>query len=287
MSLARLDRWVTLRVVRPLRSGAAASGIPVLMYHSIAEDPGPSPSSYYGITTGPARFAEHLRLLRDEGCKGVTVDEVAGILASGGPRAGEPRRVAITFDDGYRDNFTAAMPVLAAHGFAATVYLPTAFIGDTRKVFKGRECMVWSEVREMQRAGIAFGSHTVNHAELAGMGDAAIRAELVESRDAIQQKLGTRVTAFAYPYAFPESDPGFVARMRTLVADAGYTSQVTTIIGRIAAGDDPMLLKRLPANAGDDINFLRAKIEGAYDWVHGFQVAVKHAKRWTGAGRAG
>ncbi len=283
MSPARLDRSLTLGLVRPLRRLAPpAAGIPVLMYHSIAEDPGPAPSSYYGITTGPARLAEHLRLLREQGYQGITVDELATILAGGGPRAGDPKRVAITFDDGYRDNFTSALPLLVSHSFKATVYLPTAFIGDTRKVFKGRECLVWSEVLEMQRAGVAFGSHTVNHPELVGMNDAGLRDEFRASRDAIEQKSGSRVAAFAYPYAFPESDAAFVARVRALLAETGYTSNVTTIIGRVAAGDDPMLLKRLPVNAADDIDFLRAKIEGAYDWMHGAQAAFKHTKRWWG-----
>ena len=90
--------------------------------------------------------------------------EVAGLLARGKPLAA--RAVVITFDDGFRDFYTAAFPVMQEHQFTATVFLPTAFIGEDRRSFKGAECLTWEEVRRLRRAGVQFGSHTVNHPRL-------------------------------------------------------------------------------------------------------------------------
>src|SRR5205823_3517875 len=137
----------------------------------------------------------------------------------------------------------------------------------------------WDEVRELQRAGIEFGSHTVNHPKLVELDWAQVELETRNSKLEIEEHLGVPVTAFCYPYAFPQADVAFVNRFHQLLEKAGYESCVTTTVGRIGMGDDPFRLRRLPVNGADDAALFRAKLEGAYDWLTGPQALVKRIKR--------
>ena len=187
--------------------------------------------------------------------------------------------VGITFDDGYQDFHTIAFPILSRYGYSATVFLPTAYIGEPSRQFKGAECLTWSQVRELRKAGVEFGSHTVTHPQLRGVSTEQMRMEVGRSKDDIEEKLGERVEAFAYPYAFPETDAAFVATLRSALQDSGYRSGVTTAIGRAATLDNAFFMRRLPVNSQDDPGLFQAKLEGGYDWLHGLQLISKHTQR--------
>ena len=262
---------------------SSARCLPVLMYHSISDDPERDVSAYYQTTTRPDVFAGQMARLKAEGFRGVNLSTGLAWLNSSGPDS-EARLAAITFDDGFRNFFTAAFPALQREGFAATVYLPTAFIGgqETRRSFKGRECLTWNEVRQLSLAGMEFGSHTVNHPVLVDLSWDQVEIELSDSKTEIEQQLGGPVTGFAYPYAFPQGRKDFARRFCDLVAAAGYRNCVTTQIGRVKPGDDPYRLKRLPVNSLDDAALLRAKLEGAYDWLAKSQTTVKRIKCLVG-----
>jgi hypothetical protein len=90
--------------------------------------------------------------------------------------------------------------------------------------------------------------------------------------------LGELIESFSYPYAFPEPDRAFVGTLRSLLVAAGYQYGVTTILGRVRPGDDPLFLPRLPMNDGDDARLFHAKVAGAYDWIHAPQYAAKAIK---------
>ena len=90
--------------------------------------------------------------------------------------------------------------------------------------------------------------------------------------------MGSDVTSFAYPYAFPQKDRAFTSRFREELQKSGYENCVTTAIGRVESGDDLFALKRLPANSCDDFALLRAKLSGAYDWLAWAQNGVKMIK---------
>ncbi len=248
------------------------------MYHSISEDPELGVSPYYKVCTSPRRFGEHMQWLAEAGYRGVSVSEgLAWLNAKAAPHVSE-KLVAITFDDGFRDFHNAAFPALRRHGFTATMYLPTAFIGDERKSFKFRECLTWAEVNELKKAGMEFGSHTVNHPTLVKLSWPEIELELDASKKVIQNILGLPTQSFAYPYAFPQEKKAFASTFRQLIRDQGYNSCCTTVIGRMHPSDDPANAKRLPINDCDDQVLLRAKLRGAYDWVGFIQRLTRSAK---------
>lgn len=282
----RLDRYITLSLVQPFRRGIADTSpqspdhaLPILMYHSVTDRPETGVHPYYQVCTSPEQFRKQMRWLKDSGYRGVTLSQGFRIKSET-PKA---KLVALTFDDGLEDFYTQAWPILQQTGFNATMYLSTAFVGETRRRFApvttGKEkpdnpgiksvsnCLIWSEVNEMHRAGMEFGSHTVRHPKLVELTRKEIQSELGDSKSDLENHLGTACTSFAYPYAFPETNGQFVADLKRLLIDAGYENCVTTRIGRARTNDDPFQLKRLPVNSADDASLFQAKIEGAYDWA--------------------
>ncbi len=250
------------------------------MYHSISDEPEDGVEPYYRLATNPRRFAEHMRWLNDSGYQGVSLETALAVSAN--DESNNRPLVAITFDDGLRNFYTEAWPVIQQYGFTATMHLPTAFIGSQRRSFLGRECLTWDEVRELRTHGIQFGSHTVNHPKLNELSWDNIGDELRLSKMRIEQELGGGISGFAYPYAFPQEDRRFTSRFVELLQGLGYQSCATTVIGRARPGDDAFCLKRLPVNSCDDEALFFAKLHGAYDWLGSAQRTVRKLKRLTG-----
>ena len=268
-----LDRLLTLYLFRPLitlRNNAdSARALPILMYHSLSDDPEADKANYFKVCTHPERFSQHMDFLHQNGFQGVTLQE--GLERLDSSEGSSKQAVAITFDDGFRDFYTEAYPVLQKHRFSATMYLPTAYIGDTTKSFKGKECLNWNEVHELDNAGIEFGSHTVNHPKLVELSKTEIHTELSESKQRIENELGKPTHSFAYPYAYPQQDTEFSRHFTSVLEQCGYDNCVTTAIGTARHSHNRFQLKRLPANSADDKPLLAAKLTGAYNWLATFQ----------------
>lgn len=277
----RLDRLITLGFVDPsrrilnrlsdvtFRVPQEDVRLPILMYHSVSEDLQADVSPYYRTVTTSRRFTEHMRFLNAGGWRAVNLRDGLHALNQSPTQVRAQRLVALTFDDGFRDFLTAAAPILQLLGFSATIFLPTAFIADNGicRKFLGRDCLTWSDVRQLHRAGFEFGSHTVNHAKLVDLSWPEIEFELTSSKADIAERIGVEATSFAYPYAFPQAAGAFVLRFREILRNAGYRACVATSIGRVARLDDPYCLKRLPINDADDLSLFAAKLYGAYDWL--------------------
>jgi peptidoglycan/xylan/chitin deacetylase (PgdA/CDA1 family) len=251
------------------------------MYHSISDDPEHGVAPYFRTTTTPKRFLEQMRFLKLRGWRGVSLRDSLRMRANEHTDGSAEKPFALTFDDGYRDFLTAAIPALQECGFGASMFLPTAFLSETDmpRQFLGRECLTWRDIRELHSAGIEFGSHTVGHPALIDLTWTQIENELVNSKSEIELHLQDKISAFSYPFAFPQADEKFCLRFRKVLISAGYQTCVTTEIGSSFEGDDPYCLRRLPVNEADDLALLAAKIEGAYDWLAVPQHAYKNLKR--------
>ena len=165
-----------------VRCGPAIAGVPILLYHGIAER-APSGGKY---CVSPADFRAQLGDLLAKGRLPVYVREATSV-----PLAKRP--AAISFDDGLASDYQSAFPLLAEHGVPATFFVNTANIGSPG--FLG-----WEEMREMQRAGMSFGSHGHFHVCLLGLNVESCAAQLRLSRQLLEQKLGSAVACFSAPY---------------------------------------------------------------------------------------
>jgi len=274
----RLDRAVTLGLIRPVRevfSRQAQNRIPILMYHSI-QDGASDRRPYFDINTSPDRFAQQMKFLREQGYRTVHLEEAWKLLAAD---RWDSRYVVITFDDGYRDFLTAAYPIMAEFGHTAALFIPSGLIQDERAHFQQRECLTWREIRELHTNGIEIGSHSVTHRELKFLRTSELEAEVSNSKQTIENKIGHSIRSFSYPYAFPESEAVFSQTLRELLEKHGYQNGVTTIIGSSSRDSDRFLLPRLPVNSWDDVPLFRAKLEGHYDWLHAAQYLAKKVRR--------
>jgi peptidoglycan/xylan/chitin deacetylase (PgdA/CDA1 family) len=165
------------------------------MYHSVDhfdEDP-------HLVTVSPARFERQLAWLRARGLRGVAMGELLDAHAAGRARG----LVGLTFDDGYADFATRAVPALLRYGFGATVYVVSGRIGTYNAWDDGcprKPLMTAEQIRTVAGAGMEVASHGRHHVSLPGTDDTELREELEESRAALEDIVQAPVTGFAYPY---------------------------------------------------------------------------------------
>lgn len=266
--MPRIDRIVTLYCMHPLKrifDGTGSHSIPILMYHSISDYLFGKSHPYYQINTSPEAFARQMRWLHNNNFQTMNLTEAYAALESG---QNVSKTVVITFDDGYRDFYTDGMEVMKQCGFSATIFLATDRIAERSVCIEGVDYLTWREVRELHAEGIRFGSHTVTHPDLRSLGPDQIEYELGRSKEIIEQRLGSRVESFAYPFAFPEEDKTFTRFLVDILENQGYENGVSTIIGRAKSDNNRFFLPRLPVNSWDDPALLQAKLQGGYDWLH-------------------
>ncbi|WP_395106471.1 polysaccharide deacetylase family protein [Actinomadura sp. SCN-SB] len=179
----------------------------VLMYHSVdhyEQDP-------HLVTVTPERFEQQLRWLHTRGLRGVSVRELLDAHAKGGTRG----LVGLTFDDGYADFATRAVPTLMRFGFTATVFVVAGNVGMFNSWDTGpaKSLMTEDQLKAVADYGMEVASHGVRHVSLPDASTEAVRDELRNSRLILEDIVRRPVTGFAYPYGdVGPRDPGEVKR---------------------------------------------------------------------------
>jgi peptidoglycan/xylan/chitin deacetylase (PgdA/CDA1 family) len=166
--------------------------VPILMYHYLSTPPAGADIYRQDLSVPPERFAAHLDRLLAEGYTTVNLYQVFDALQRGVPLPEKP--VVITFDDGYRDNYENAFPLLKARSMQATIFVVTDFIDEERPAY-----LTWEMAREMLEAGILIESHGRNHVSLANKDDDYLVWQALGSLETIEYELGVRPRFVSYP----------------------------------------------------------------------------------------
>ena len=239
---------------------------PLLYYHRVAPDADPD--------TGPVPeiFDRQMAILKSLGFRGVTLREA--LTAPADRSAG---MIGITFDDGYRDNYEWAAPILEKYGFRGTIFCVTARLGektawadDPRWV--GHLLMTPGEARELSGRGFELAAHSRTHPDLTTLSGEALGDEVAGSRRELEDVLGERVMTFCYPYGF------YYARTMEAARQAGYLAARSTRRMRPGKREDRF---DLPARSiSGEMSLLRFAVTAA-----GYALAEKFRRpvppRWA------
>ncbi|HVS99139.1 MAG TPA: polysaccharide deacetylase family protein [Solirubrobacterales bacterium] len=197
--------------------------VPILEYHVLGHPPegAPYPELYVGRTD----FEHQVDWLEEQGYEAVTLEQVQEAWYHGGKLP--PKPIVISFDDGYRPQYTFALPTLREHGWAGVLNLKA----------EGSE-LYESNVKAMIAAGWELAAHTIHHLDLTELGPEELEEEVAGSRKILRREYGVPVDNFCYPAG------RFDATVIAAVEAAGYTGATTEISG-FAERDEPFELARL------------------------------------------
>jgi peptidoglycan/xylan/chitin deacetylase (PgdA/CDA1 family) len=231
------------------------------MYHSVVD------SERYDagqMTVSTRLLADQLAFLRDGPYQ---VEDAATAVAN--PSSSNDRSVTITFDDGFSDNCSLALPILERYGFPATVFLVAdALVGRMRPLSDARYLDV-GQAREMLESGLVrFGCHGATHRRLRGLSSGDLQRETADAKQRIEDALGTPVTLFAYPYGAPDS---FDRHVKAAVSDAGFAAAFTSIVGANKPAQERLLLLRTRVSWAETLPSFSQLLRGGYDWYAGVQ----------------
>ena len=248
----------------------------VLVYHQVCPASPSLPCSVTPWCVTKESFAEQMEYLYRGGYHVLSVSEVIEYLQSGNHFP--PKSVAITFDDGFRNNFSFAFQELVRYGFKATFYLTTAYIGENSRfpwiqslpkeedqIFS--QPMNWEEIKLMSEKGMTFGSHTQSHPNLANLSLKQMKTEVADSISLLKEKNVAMSNSFVAPFGVW----GKTARaLRMVLAKNGLSIAFLGKFGAFDKGKNPLDLPRITIYGDDTLDVFIKKIDGAYDWFGPF-----------------
>lgn len=206
--------------------------VPILMYHYISEPPPDADAIRRDLSIRPEVFEEHLRFLKEAGYTSISLADLALALEAGYPLPEKP--IILTFDDGYRDNFEVAFPLLQQYGFKATFFLLTAPLDAQDPAY-----ISWEQAVALDAAGMELGAHGYTHVDLRGRTVDYLVWQVLGSKEAIEARIRKPVRFFCYPSGQYDD-----LTIRVLHS-AGYWGAVTTEAGDLHRSGELFTLRRV------------------------------------------
>ncbi|MFI8189061.1 polysaccharide deacetylase family protein [Streptomyces sp. NPDC085946] len=230
----------------------ADTAVPILMYHAVAAEPNDATRA---LSVTPEAFARQMAVLAGLGFTPLGTADLAARWRAGRPLPGRP--VLITFDDGYEGVHRHALPVLAEHGFPATLFVTTGWLRGPYDTGGAPDTMLdWDQVRELAGAGVEIGGHSHSHPQLDQVSDEVLRFELIHGREIVGDRLGTPPASFAYPYGYSSR------RVRRAVRETGYAQALAVGNDLARRRQGPYALRRVTVRRGTGIEAFERMVQG-------------------------
>lgn len=234
-------------VASPVAAPPGVPAVPILMYHVLAAPPRGAP--FPGLYVQPAEFAAQMHALARAGFRAVTLDEVR--LAWLGRRRLPAHPVVLSFDNGYRTQYTVALPVLRRLHWVGVENLQLAGLPPSQGGLSARQ------VAGLVASGWELDTQGMSHADLPALGPTALAQQVVDAVLLIERRWHVRPRFFCYPSG--RYDPAVVDELRR----AGFVGATTVVAGWADRTDDPFRLPRLRVLAGTSPSALLALIAGS------------------------
>jgi len=215
------------------------TNVPILYYHSIMVESGNE------LRMPPEEFAGQMNYLSQNGYHVLTLDQLYNAFYNKASLPAKP--IVITFDDGYRDNFTNAFPIMQKYNFPGTVFMVSSYID-------GDGFLTTDQLKQLQTAGWTIGGHTENHIDLSQVSNETAVQELKNSRSTLENLLGQPLKYMAYPFG------GYNSSIMNLTQADGYVAGFTTVRGWASQETNPYAIQRIYCYANMGIQEFERRI---------------------------
>jgi len=221
--------------------------VPILMYHYLSEPPAYADAIRLNLSVTPTLFEEHLAYLQAEGYETISLETL--YLAMTEQRSLPEKPIILSFDDGYRDAYEYAFPLLKKYDYTATFFVFTQPI-DTYNI----DFLTWEMITEMHEAGMEFGSHSYTHPDMRNRDVDFLIYQILGSKEAIEARIGKPVKFFCYPSG------KYDQQVIDVLASANFWGAVTTRWGSHYSFANRFEMSRIRMNGGDTAVNLAAKL---------------------------
>ena len=225
--------------------------VPILMYHYISDPPPGSDRLRFSLSVTPANFDAQMSYLQQAGFHAITLEDLYNYLMQGTPLPDQP--IILTFDDGYEDAFTFAMPILQKHGFLGTFFVLT---GPADRDGEEGRYLTWKQIAAMSAAGMDMELHGREHADLRNRPNDFLVHQIAGGRDSLEAHTGRPVRWFAYPSG--RYDDAVVRVLKS----AGFAGSTTTAYGRKHTASGLFDLQRVRISSSDTLEIFKKALAG-------------------------